>query len=41
MLGNSLATTEWFYNLAQTLEAGREQSTALTSLRDRLQAKGV
>jgi integrase len=39
MLGNSLATTERFYNLAQTLEAGRAVNRALTSLRDRLQAK--
>ena len=41
MLGNSLATTERFYNLAQTLEAGRAVNRALTSLRDRLQAKGL
>jgi integrase/recombinase XerD len=41
MLGNSLATTERFYNLAQTLEAGRAVNRALISLRDRLQAKGV
>jgi integrase/recombinase XerD len=41
MLGNSLATTERFYNLAQTLEAGRAVGRALTSLRDRLQAKGL
>ena len=37
----SLATTERFYNLAQTLEAGRAVNRALTSLRDRLQAKGL
>jgi integrase/recombinase XerD len=41
ILGNSLATTERFYNLAQTLEAGRVVNRALTSLRDRLRAKGV
>jgi hypothetical protein len=41
MFGNSLATTEWFYNLAQALEAGWAINRALTSLRDRLQAKGV
>jgi site-specific recombinase XerD len=36
MLGNSLATTERFYNLAQTLEAGRVVNLALMSVRDRL-----
>ena len=41
MLGNSLATTERFYNLAQTLEAGRAVNRTLTSLRCRLQAKGL
>jgi hypothetical protein len=41
MLGNSLATTERFYNLAQTLEAGRAVNRALTSLRDRLRPSGL
>ena len=38
MLGYSLATTERFYNLAQTLEAGRLVGDTLTRLRSKLQA---
>jgi len=38
MLGNSLATTERFYNLAQTLEAGRLVGDTLARLRSKLQA---
>jgi hypothetical protein len=38
MLGNSLATTERFYNLAKTIEAGRLVGDTLARLRSRLQA---
>jgi hypothetical protein len=38
MLGNSLATTQRFYNLAQTLEAGRLVGDTLARLRSKLQA---
>jgi integrase/recombinase XerC len=38
MLGNSLATTERFYNLAQTLEAGRLVGDTLARLRSKIQA---
>jgi hypothetical protein len=42
MLGNSLATTERFYNLAHKRSRRDEMvNRALTSLRGRLQAKGL
>jgi site-specific recombinase XerD len=41
MLGNSLATTERFYNLAQTLEAGRSVNRTLATLRERLRPVGI
>jgi integrase/recombinase XerD len=41
MLGNSLATTERFYNLAQSIEAGRAVNSALISLRHRLRPNGL
>ena len=35
MLGNALATTQRYYNLARSLEASRSLNSAIQSLRNR------